>query len=45
VAEVPGARSSGFPQMRKGGEGLLFAWTVPGEPSRVQTATVELPPT
>ena len=42
VAEVSGARSSGLPQMRKGGDGLIFAWTVPGEPSQVQTATVEL---
>ena len=43
VASVPGARSSGFPQMRKGGDGLIFAWTVPGEPSRIETATTKIP--
>jgi hypothetical protein len=44
VAEVSGARSSGFPQMRKGGDGLVFAWTVPGQPSRIDVATTTLPP-
>jgi len=44
VASVAGARSSGFPQMRKGGDGLIFAWTVPGESSRIETATTQIPP-
>ena len=44
VANVSGARRSGVPQISIEGDRLVFAWTVPGEPSRVQTATVELAP-
>jgi hypothetical protein len=36
------ARSSGFPQMVPAGDGLLFAWTQPGEPARVLTAFADL---
>jgi hypothetical protein len=43
LAEVPAARSSGFPQMETGAQGLVFAWTIPGEPSQVRTATVPIP--
>ena len=45
VTRVSGARRSGVPQMSLEGDRLIFAWTVPGEPSGVHTATVKLPPT
>lgn len=32
------ARSGGFPQLAAAPEGVLVAWTEPGEPSRVRTA-------
>jgi len=35
-------RSSGFPQMVRSGEGLLFAWTDPADPARVRTAYAPL---
>ena len=44
LAEIPSARSSGFPQVAVGGQGLVFAWTVPGEQPHVRTATVAVPP-
>jgi hypothetical protein len=43
LAEIPASRASGFPQMVSGGDGLVFAWTAPGESSRVLTATAPLP--
>ncbi len=43
LAEIPASRASGFPQMALGGDGLVFAWTAPGEVSRVLTATAPLP--
>jgi hypothetical protein len=43
VARSNVARSSGFPQMVPADGGLLFAWTRPGEPSRVLTAFADLP--
>ncbi len=43
IARTSAARPSGFPQMIAGGEGLVFAWTEPGEnDSRIHTARVEL---
>jgi hypothetical protein len=38
VAESSAARSSGFPQMARAGDEIIFAWTDPGTPSRVRTA-------
>lgn len=38
VAESNAARSSGFPQMARAGNEIIFAWTDPGSPSRVRTA-------
>jgi hypothetical protein len=43
LAEIPASRASGFPQMAPGGDGLVFAWTAPGESSRVLTATAPVP--
>ena len=43
LAEIPASRASGFPQMAPGGDGLVFAWTAPGESSRVITATAPVP--
>ena len=42
VANGLTGRQSGFPQMVRAGQGLLFAWTVPGDPSSVQTAYAPL---
>lgn len=41
ISGSSGARSSGFPRMTRLPEGLLFAWTVPGRPSEVRTATLK----
>ena len=38
VAESSAARASGFPQMARAGNEIIFAWTDPGTPSRVRTA-------
>lgn len=38
VTEGDVSRAGGFPQMIHAGDRLVFAWTVPGEPSRVMTA-------
>ena len=40
VSDTSASRMSGFPQMLAYGDGLLFAWTEVGEPSRVRTALV-----
>jgi hypothetical protein len=42
VAHADVARSSGFPQMARAGDGLLFAWTQSGESSRVRVAWARL---
>ena len=42
VAETSPARASGFPRMVRSGRRLFFAWTDPGEPSRIRTATADL---
>lgn len=39
VSRSMGARSSGFPRMTRLRDGLLFAWTEPGSPSVVKSAT------
>jgi hypothetical protein len=43
IARTSVARSSGFPQMVRAGDGLLFAWTESGDPPRVRTAHARLP--
>ncbi|MEK6289536.1 MAG: sialidase family protein [Acidobacteriota bacterium] len=44
VAESSAARASGFPQMARAGDEIIFAWTDPGTPSRVRTAKGRLVP-
>lgn len=38
IAKSTVGRGSGFPQMIHGRDGLVYAWTEPGEPSRIKTA-------
>lgn len=42
IASADVARSSGFPQMVRVADGLLFAWTAPGDPAQVRTAFARL---
>jgi hypothetical protein len=42
VARSSANRSSGFPQMVRAGDRLLFAWTEAAEPLQLRTATAEL---
>lgn len=42
VAGSSAARASGFPRMVPAGEDLVFAWTAPGDSSRVRAASVPL---
>ncbi len=42
VAGSSAARSSGFPRMVPAGEGIVFAWTAPGDPSQLRTARMAL---
>jgi len=42
VPESSAARVSGFPQMTRTGNEIIFAWTDPGTPSRVRTAVLRL---
>ena len=42
VTASSGARSSGFPRMAVSGETVVFAWTDPGDPTRVRTARAAL---
>ena len=42
VARSSANRSSGFPQMIRAGDRLLFAWTDAAEPLRLRTATADL---
>jgi hypothetical protein len=42
VAVSSAARASGFPQMARAGNEIVFAWTDPGTPSRVRTAVLRL---
>uniref|UniRef100_A0A832I5N0 Exo-alpha-sialidase n=1 Tax=Eiseniibacteriota bacterium TaxID=2212470 RepID=A0A832I5N0_UNCEI len=47
IARTSGMRASGFPQVVRRGDELIFAWTEVGKPSRVRLATLpaaELPP-
>lgn len=38
VAQSSAARASGFPRMAVTGNDVVFAWTVPGRPSRIRVA-------
>lgn len=42
VASSSGARASGFPRMARSGDGVVFAWTAPGDPSAVRVAHARL---
>ena len=42
VASSDAARSSGFPRMVRTGDEVLFAWTQPGDSSRVRMASARL---
>ena len=42
VANSSAARSSGFPQIARSGDEIIFAWTESGDTSRVQTALLNL---
>ena len=42
VAATAVQRSSGFPQMVRAGDGLLFAWTGSGDPPRLRTVYAPL---
>ncbi|HEX5726198.1 MAG TPA: hypothetical protein VFX98_12075, partial [Longimicrobiaceae bacterium] len=42
VARSGAARASGFPRMVRAGGRVVFAWTVPGEPTRVEVAAAPL---
>jgi hypothetical protein len=43
VARSSAERASGFPRMLQTMDGLLFAWTQPGQPATIQLARVGLP--
>lgn len=38
VARTSAARASGFPQVARGKDGIVFAWTVAGKPSQIHVA-------
>jgi hypothetical protein len=42
ITTSSGERASGFPHMIYRGSDVVFAWTMPGRPSRVRTAILEL---
>ena len=44
VAEPGVARASGFPQMTRAGNEIIFAWTDPAAPSQVRTAVIRIDP-
>ena len=44
VAASSAERASGFPRMARAGDGVMFAWTEPGQPARVRLARVALSP-
>lgn len=43
VAALAASRASGYPRLARDGNALLLAWTDPGPPSRVMTATASPP--
>ncbi|HEX2165664.1 MAG TPA: sialidase family protein, partial [Longimicrobiales bacterium] len=42
VADTMAERPSGFPRMARYGDGVLLAWTEPGDSSRVRAAAIDL---
>ncbi len=42
VASSTATRSSGFPRMVPAGDGIVFAWTAPGNPAQVRVARMPL---
>jgi hypothetical protein len=40
VGETTATRPSGFPRLTRSGDRVLIAWTVPGEPARIELAVV-----
>jgi hypothetical protein len=42
VSGIASGRSSGYPRVARRGNELIFAWTEPGETSRVRTAVARL---
>jgi hypothetical protein len=42
VAVSSGQRASGFPRMARAGDRMIFAWTEPGDPSRVRVGSARL---
>lgn len=42
VARSSAARASGFPRVARAGNDIVFAWTEPGNPSRVRTAVIDI---
>jgi hypothetical protein len=42
IATSSAARASGFPQMAITASDVVFAWTIPGQPSSVNVARVKL---
>ena len=41
IATSSGARASGFPRFAITNSGIVFAWTVPGQPSQVRVASAQ----
>jgi hypothetical protein len=44
VATASAERASGFPRMARSGDGILFAWTEPGQPAHVRMARAAISP-
>jgi hypothetical protein len=42
IARTSAARASGFPQLERAGSEIVAAWTEPGDPAVVRTATLEV---
>lgn len=42
IASSSTARTSGFPQMVRTGDHVVFAWTMPGNPSEIHSAVAEI---
>lgn len=44
IGGLPGGRASGFPRMARRGADVVVAWTVPGTPSTIRLATLQIAP-
>jgi hypothetical protein len=40
ISKISSKRSSGFPQMTRDGNSLIFAWTLDNDTARIKTARV-----